>query len=616
MLFWLVGSGYLRAILHNDALFKNTIADYSTGIGPMVVLSFVFINYLSYLMLLALIPALIMWVVAVSFSKYKKLIWLGSVLLASFSLALLAVDSYVYSLFKFHLNPTIFSFLFSTQSQALFDISNTEIVWLSVAFVMLLLVESLLAVFVWRKIIVAKKYYVGTTLALLWFGGVLFSYFTLMISMASLNHNLFSQQTSALPLFNQLLSRVIPSPHAAGMVEHYTEHHFSQPLFSTHALHYPQHTLRCQPTKPPYNIVLIMVDALRFDSVKPPYMPYLFHYAQQQWQFMQHMSGGNATQSGLFSLFYSLPSSYWTAALQQQKAPVWMDVLRQFGYVIKVFWSNEMHTPPFHKTIYLHVKPLALQGAPGQDISQWDKYTTEQAVAFIKTHNKKTPFFLNLFYNAAHAHCRKQRFPQPFQPVLQHCQRLSLGNAIDPVPYYHRYLNAVHFIDEQIGQVLQALDKAHLEDNTIIIITADHGEEFNDNQQNYWGHTGNFTRYQVQVPLIIHWPKQSPARFNYLTSAYDIVPTLLQDVFGCSNPLKDYSIGQHLLKPTPRLPFLLVGSYINMGIIEADRLTTLEASGRIRITDKHALPLNDATPRVESIRQALAWMRYYYKNRF
>lgn len=101
-------------------------------------------------------------------------------------------------------------------------------------------------------------------------------------------------------------------------------------------------------------------------------------------------------------------------------------------------------------------------------------------------------------------------------------------------------------------------------------------------------------------------------RFDYLTSSYDIVPTLLQLVFACKNPISDYSIGYNLLIEGNRAPFLLVGSYINMGIFEADRATALETSGRITITGLKAEPLDGAAPRMDIVTRALDLMRRYY----
>lgn len=188
-----------------------------------------------------------------------------------------------------------------------------------------------------------------------------------------------------------------------------------------------------------------------------------------------------------------------------------------------------------------------------------------------------------------------------------------MTNHIDPVPYHNRYLNAVTFIDHEISKILEVIEKKGYLKNSIIIITSDHGQEFNDNRQNYWGHTSNFTPIQLHVPLIIHWPEEVARRFDYLTSSYDIVPTLLQLVFTCKNPISDYSIGYNLLIEGNRTSFLLVGSYINMGIFESDRATALETSGRITITGMKAEPLEDAVPRMDVITQALDLMRKYYR---
>ena len=60
-------------------------------------------------------------------------------------------------------------------------------------------------------------------------------------------------------------------------------------------------------------------------------MPNVMAFAEQHSMFSNHVSGGNATQPGLFSIFYSIPGSYWTAAMSQEKSPVLMELLAQYG---------------------------------------------------------------------------------------------------------------------------------------------------------------------------------------------------------------------------------------------------------------------------------------------
>ena len=85
----------------------------------------------------------------------------------------------------------------------------------------------------------------------------------------------------------------------------------------------------------------------------------------------------------------------------------------------------------------------------------------------------------------------------------------------------------------------------------MIILTGDHGQEFNDNGLNFWEHATNFTKYQVQTPLVIYWPKTKRRQINYVTNHFGIVPLLLTKILGVQNPTSDYSAGTSLFSPIP-----------------------------------------------------------------
>ena len=605
------GADYLRAILTSGTLFNNSVVDFSKFyLGKTVVVLFVLVTYVIYMMLLAYLPAVLVFLLA-CVSSSKRLIGFLSVLIATMSVICFIVDSHVYSMFKFHINRTILSFIFSPQWRGVFDFSQYELFLIMVLIIVVFIVESCIAWFVWKKIILAGRWNVGQLIFMLWLGGALFSYFTLMLSIAKQN-NLFAQQTSTLPLFNQFFSYVIPDADATNILSRYGEQLYAQPSFANDPLHYPLHPLRCRLPDKPYNIILIMVDSLRFDSMQLKYMPKVSAFGKRSWRFQNHMSGGNATQPGLFSLFYSIPSNYWTAALEQKRSPVLVDLLVKYGYAMEIFWSMDMSNPPFHQTIYAELQHLALTGAPGSDIGNGDRYITNKAIEFLTSKKHKEPFFLHLFYDAPHGYCSHQSFAAPFQPAFQQCSRFNMQNDDDRESYFNRYLNAVKFDDDEIAKVLDSIEDKGFLKNSIVIFTSDHGQEFNDNHQNYWGHSGNFSASQVHVPFIVSWPGEKPREINYLTSSYDLVPTLLTRLFSCENPISDYSIGQNLLVDDKRLPFILAGSYINMCIIEPDRLTTMERSGRFGITDPHLAPLPLAKPREDVTHQAMVLMRKYF----
>ena len=610
LIFWVLGWSYLYSILSSASLFENSIVKCSNFLGKFIVCLFAVVNYLSYMMFLSFIPAIIVFILACMVPR-KQFIILVSVLLASLSVVCLVIDSRVFAMYKFHLNETIIAFILSPQWREVFDFSQFEVILMSSAIGLIFLIEAIVAWLVFKKIVLAERFKMGKTIAYFWLGGVVFSYLTLMITIAN-NNNLYSQQIPNLPLFSKLVVYTIPSRNAEDILMRYSEQSFAQPLFPGDKMHYPLHPMHCQAPKKPYNIILIMIDSVRFDSLQKKYMPHLTQFATKAWQFQHHLSAGNATQPGIFSLFYSISSNYWTAALKQKKRPVFFEVLEKYGYDIKIIWSAEMHVPPFDETVFRGLPNLQVNGAPGDDSGSWDRYTTKEAIAFLSSKQQKNPFFLQLFYDAPHGFCSYQSFPAIFQPAFKYCARLVLSNNNDPTPFYNRYLNAVHFVDDEVGKVLDVIEKHGYLKNSIVVFTSDHGQEFNDYHQNYWGHSCNFTDAEVHVPMIVFWPDESPRLINYQTSSYDVVPTLLMKLFSCTNPTSDYSLGQNLLYNYGRLPFILAGSYINMGIIEPDRLTTLETSGRISITDTKAMPLPGAKPRVNIINRALVLLRKYF----
>jgi membrane-anchored protein YejM (alkaline phosphatase superfamily) len=612
-LFWILGFNYLNAILHSPTLFPNSFGEYFYTTRCLIVF-FALANYFSYMMLLAFIPALFLIFVTLIIPRRRFIIIL-SVLIASISALFLLVDSGVYAMFKFHLNQNIISLVFSHQWRKVFDFSQYEIIIMVSIIIFIFILECGIAYLILVKEALLSRFKIGKTIASFWLAGALFSYFCLMLTIVK-NDNIFSQQTPNLPIFNQLMAYLTPNKDLQAVLLQYSGSHFSQPILTNKPLYYPQHTLRCNPPSKPYNIILIMVDALRFNSMQKAYMPNITKFAAESWQFQKHFSGGNATQPGLVSLFYSIPGSYWVSILEQKRTPVFMDLLLKWRYSARVIWSAEMNVPPFDKTIYGGLKNLEVDGGHGQDVGNWDRHTTEQAIQFLKEANHQKPFFLNLFYEAGHGYCRDQSFPTVYKPIQQRCSRMAMMNVmqsdLDPLPYYNRYLNAVTFIDSEIEKVLDTInEKGYLKDS-IIIITSDHGQEFNDNHQNYWGHASNYTAAQTHVPLIIHWPHEPPRQIDYVTSSYDIVPTLLERMFSCNNPISDYSVGQNLLNEHDRLPFVLSGSYVGMGIIEPDRLTALDASGMVRIMNTNAKPTPNVQPHIEQLNKALALMNRYY----
>lgn len=90
------------------------------------------------------------------------------------------------------------------------------------------------------------------------------------------------------------------------------------------------------------------------------------------------------------------------------------------------------------------------------------------------------------------------------------------------------YHGMVRFLDDGVGQILDALDRLQLRDNTIVIFCSDHGDFAGEHAQIAKG--GAFYDCLTRVPLIASWPGHIPAGIvdQSCVNLIDIVPTLLQ----------------------------------------------------------------------------------------
>jgi membrane-anchored protein YejM (alkaline phosphatase superfamily) len=200
---------------------------------------------------------------------------------------------------------------------------------------------------------------------------------------------------------------------------------------------------------------------------------------------------------------------------------------------------------------------------------------------------------------------------QPFEPYWGSIDYMQLNSSFDPKPFFNSYKNSAHYADKNIQEILDFLKKEGLLDNTIIVISSDHGEEFNDNGQNYWGHNGNFTKYQAKIPLVIRWPGKNPRVFEHRTSSLDIVPTLLPEALGCTNPTTDYSSGRSLWNTSAR-PFVFVSNYSRNALVEPDKISQIDDRGVLTVTDSQNRKIT-AKPDSELMREFFSETTRFFK---
>ena len=91
------------------------------------------------------------------------------------------------------------------------------------------------------------------------------------------------------------------------------------------------------------------------------------------------------------------------------------------------------------------------------------------------------------------------------------------------------YAGEVSWTDQQVGRLLEGLDAQGLLETSMLIVTSDHGEAF-DEHKDYWDHGPSTYNSVTHVPLIIRLPggKGGGTRVPQLVSNIDVMPTVLE----------------------------------------------------------------------------------------
>jgi arylsulfatase len=156
-----------------------------------------------------------------------------------------------------------------------------------------------------------------------------------------------------------------------------------------------------------------------------------------------------------------------------------------------------------------------------------------------------TPFFMYLHYMDAHTPnaAPYQSFSRPYEGSKSWV-RDGIMNPIEAMLYsggedakleardiehlLDLYDDEVRYFDDSIAQLLQELEKHGLEERTIIVIAADHGNEFMEHESVKHCHTLYDT--ETRTPLIIRIPGVKAGRLEAVAENNDILPTLLDYV--------------------------------------------------------------------------------------
>lgn len=337
---------------------------------------------------------------------------------------------------------------------------------------------------------------------------------------------------------------------------------------TTTELDYPKNELTFVAPAKPLNVLWIVLESWRHDAFDEQHAPEIWEISKRSLVFEQHLSGGNNTTFGVFSMFYGLYGSYRSAFLAENRGPVMIDRLRELDYRFAVYSSFPMTWPEFRKYLFVDVADSVKDKWPEKESAKNDPLVIDSMLSFID-HPAGTgkPFFGFVLLDSSHA---PYTFPDEFgrfQPYAKDARLVRYVDATQRAPELrNRYYNSVLWESHQVGRLWKELDARGLLDSTAIVITGDHGEEFNEH--GFWTHSGGYTPEQIHVPLVLWWPGAEPRTVSGRTSHLDLTATFMKEALGARNPPSDYCEGRSLLDTAPADPFMVSCGWSDCAVVD------------------------------------------------
>jgi uncharacterized protein len=559
-------------------------------VAELRVLLFALLGLVSSLAMLTAVPLALLWLLA----GLRRLSWIQAVTWMLFQLGLY-IDTRIYGLFGYHFNGAVLNLFVTRGSEDSYRIDLG--IWVR-GFVFAAIFIALELV-LWRLAAARRSVRIPHA-ARLRRGAVTVG--VLLAGAIGVEKSLYAHAEMTLDRQITAASQVLPLYPRLSVVPFLPESVREQlpevppvrlggdprPLDWPHA--WPQ----IDPSGPRPDIVMLVIDSWRADALDERVTPRMSALAQTARRFTDHLSCGNGTRFGVFGMLYGLHGSYWWSVLAEHRSPVLIDTLLELGYEPRVFSSASQDFPEFRSTAWSRFPEAVVDDIDGDRQWQRDERMADACIDWWRARPsgaERKPTFTFVLLDSAH---QTYDFPDddaPFQPYEAELDYFELSRSHSKElaeRVKNRYLNALHHADRVAGRLVDALAESGRFDDTLLVVTGDHGEEFAEN--GFWGHTGNFTPEQVAVPLLLSGPGIEPGVEERPTSHLDLAPTLLELLGANPAQRSQWCLGENLLAPLAARRRVVagwneIGVLSELGVLRIPRAPSAEAATSVWTQD-------------------------------
>ena len=308
------------------------------------------------------------------------------------------------------------------------------------------------------------------------------------------------------------------------------------------------------------DIHIIMVESLRADALSERTSPYLWKMLNEECQPLgKTWSTSNATHLSWYGFFHSQVPVFWRGALEGipdretylgSPALQWM---KKSGYDIQVRAVCDLGYKDFGLLNFgggLSLVEVWQDTQGGVDFDN-NQIPGREVITFRNVRKAVTEraeggtLYFTALDSPHYNYYWHETFTPPYEDYEKNIRFPFNPNEEEVLRYKRRYWNSVAWVDHQVAEFCEFLKKEGRYENAVIIVTGDHGEEFQE--QGSWCHCSSLEPEQIQVPLLIKWPKEMGKGAEFTEASHlDVMPSLL-DMLGSSSAAIEKMAGRSLL---------------------------------------------------------------------
>lgn len=560
---------------------------------------------MSHASMIMLIPLILSFIPNVLCKKESNVPFWTMIGLTALLFVIVFADANVYDLYRFHINGIVLSMLFGPGSKDIFTFEGPMVL------TVVLKIAAIISFFVamgWYILKIGPKVKIKILPVVFTLLGITIVAQGLNVYAQAVRHSICIECCENLPHYYPLTANTKLAK--MGLIDASKR---PQMNLSSGKIKYPLADANFVKPDSLMNFVWLMIDSWNVRSFDSITSPNIYRFSKRCDIYEKHKSSSNGTISSVFGLYTGISDYYREDFEFSDCSPLLIERLQNLDYDIQFYPSASLDNPPIVRTLFAKIKNLRHNTGIGDSYMNDCGLTKDCNVYLDSAIKRNQPFFVWCFYDLPHAMFQPEGVRKQFEPAWNSADYTALNNDMDPTEFWNLYRNNIYLVDSMINTVLDELEKTGALKNTVVMITGDHSQEFNENHKNYWGHNGNFSPAQVQVPMLIYYPAlDHPHRYSHLTTHYDVAYTMMSKFLGLTSPASDVCMG-HLMEEPSDAQYFISGSKQNYALISDSFIVEKRPGGNIKVTDQSLNPVDENRVDFTAISKMLTKLNRFYK---